>query len=217
MSTRKGVATGKAAQRRRDWIMQGRWWVILVDVLSLRMLLILTTLLVVTSSLVVAIVGLNLWYLLLLPLFLFGVLLLVPRYLASQETGKVFAPAFAAFTQELKNSTSLLALSTQELSSQEGLLSLETPETPMPADPPLVRVLETYDLRKTPIEHFLIIEEETGKHRLVECSENSLWGYVARSRPLEFPELPYSQVGNMVLQSGEVPPGEEHRFDPDWK
>jgi hypothetical protein len=202
MSTRKGVATGKAAQRRRDWIIQGRWWVILVDVLSLRMLLILATLFVVASSLVVAIVGLNLWYLLLLPLFLFGVLLIVPRYLASQEPGKVLAPAFSAFTQDL--------------SSEQDALLLETPVTPVPVDPPLVRVLETYDLRKTQIEHFLMIEEETGKHRLVECSDNALWGYVARSRPLDFPELPYSQIGARPFEEDEIPIEEKQKLDSSW-
>src|ERR1700757_443520 len=104
LSTRKSVATGKAAQRRRDWIMQGRWWVILVDALSMRMLLILTTLLVVVSSLVVAIVGLSFWYLLLLPLLLFAVLLFVPSYLASRVPTEVSSPRLASFTQELKSS-----------------------------------------------------------------------------------------------------------------
>ena len=32
---------------------------------------------------------------------------------------------------------------------------LRTPETPMPVAPPLVRVLETYDLSQTNVEHFI--------------------------------------------------------------
>ena len=59
---RRVVATGKGAQRRRDWIMQRRWLVILADALSMRALLVLTTLLVVISSLLVAILGLHFWY-----------------------------------------------------------------------------------------------------------------------------------------------------------
>ena len=34
VNRRREVGTGKAAQRRRDWVMQGRWWIILVDTLS---------------------------------------------------------------------------------------------------------------------------------------------------------------------------------------
>ena len=54
LKVRKVVATGKAAQRRRGWIIQGHWWVVLADALAMRVLLIPTTLLVVVSSLLVA-------------------------------------------------------------------------------------------------------------------------------------------------------------------
>ena len=57
VKVRKVVATGKAAQRRRDWIIQGRWWVILADALTMRVLLIPTTLLVSTAFSVVAFCG----------------------------------------------------------------------------------------------------------------------------------------------------------------
>src|SRR5437899_449356 len=136
---RRGVATGKAAQRRRDWIMQGRWWVILFDALSLRALLIIATLLVVVSSLAVAVLGLDYWYLLLLPLLLFLCMLIAPSFLASRGLGEIPPSAFSAFTQEFKSSAGYLSVYAQELKSNSGLLSAgSTPETPMPDSSPLV-------------------------------------------------------------------------------
>jgi len=38
--------------------------------------------------------------------------------------------------------------------------SYHTPETPMPLEPPLVRVLETVDLSRTDVEHFFDTQEE---------------------------------------------------------
>lgn len=177
---RKGVPTGKAAQRRRDWIMQGRWWIVLVDVLSMRVLLIVTTLLVVSTSLLVAIFGLRFWYVLLVPLLLFMMLLIGPSLLASHAPRAIIPPPLAQdmrssagllsqrahemrnstgflsqSVQELRSSAGLLSQYTHELRSMPGLLSGEAPATPTLVDPPLVRVLETYDLRTTPVKHFL--------------------------------------------------------------
>lgn len=196
-STRRGVATGKAAQRRRDWIMQGRWWVILVDALSMRVLLMVTTLLVVISSLLVAILGLSFWYLLLLPLLLFALMLFMPAFLESRASKEMTLPALSAFAQEFKSSAGMLSLYAQELKSNSGLLSAEAPSTPMPVDQPLVRVLETFDLRKTPIEYFLADRpaEETGEHALVHYVERDFWVYAIRTELPELHGIPYSQVG----------------------
>lgn len=196
---RKGVATGKAAQRRRDWIMHGRWVVILADVLSLRPLLVLTCLLVVASSLVVAALGLRFWYILLMPLLLFGAILALPPFLASKKTLEATQPSLTAFSQEFKSSTGLLSLYPeslrsnpgflqelksgpgffQDVRSSQGLPGVESPATPMPfvVYPPLVRVLETYDLRgekSRPLPEDTR-NEETGEHTLMLSNEREPW------------------------------------------
>lgn len=181
-SIRRVVATGKAAQRRRDWLMQRRWLVLLVDALSLRVIFILTTLLVVASSLLVAVLGLAFWYLLLMPLLLFAMMLLAPIFLVSKAPMEAPPASLSAFAQEFKSSMGFLSLSTQELQSNPGYfqelpnssahlsVNSETPATPMPTEePPLVRVLETYDLRETRVRHFFeeMLRRETGEHSAI--------------------------------------------------
>lgn len=191
-SIRRVVATGKAAQRRRDWLMQRRWLVLLVDALSLRVIFVLTTLLVVVSSLLVALLGLSFWYLLLVPLLLFVILSFLPLFLVSKAPLETPPPSLSAFAQEFKSSTGLFSFSAQEFKSSTGLLSFssqelhsgpgyfhdlpnsssllavngDSPATPMPSEPPLVRVLETYDLREARVKHFFedILRDETGEH-----------------------------------------------------
>jgi hypothetical protein len=194
-SLRRVVATGKAAQRRRDWLMQRRWLVLLVDALSLRVIFVLTTLLVVVSSLLVALLGLAFWYLLLVPLLLFTLLSLLPLFLVSKPPLETPPASLATFAQEFKSSTGLFSLSAQEFKSSTGLLSFssqelysgpgylhhvpdssallavngESPATPMPSEPPLVRVLETYDLREARVKHFFedALRDETGAHTAI--------------------------------------------------
>ena len=216
LSVRRVVATGKAAQRRRDWIMQGRWWIILVDALSMRILFILTTLLVVVSSLLVAALGLHFWYILVVPLLLFALVLIVPLFLAGRTPVEATPPGLSAFAQEFRSSTGMLSLYAQELKSNPGflqelrsnpgylqelksnpgflqtlksspgVLSGEAPATPMPADPPLVRVLETYDLRSMPAKHAQGkgSEEEMGTHTAIQYMEREFWKYSAGTEPL---------------------------------
>lgn len=224
LNVRRVVATGKAAQRRRDWIMQGRWWVALADVLPMRALLVGSTLLVVISSLFVAVLGLHFWYLLLLPLLLFSLLLLLPLFLAGRTPLETIPPSLSTFAQEFKSSSGLLSLYAQEMRSNPGFLqelksnpgflqelksnagylqelksspgylqdlrsnpgslSPQSPATPMPADPPLVRVLETYDLRETRARRLLgeTSGAETGAHRSLRPSEEALIEQMATSR-----------------------------------
>jgi hypothetical protein len=171
VNTRKVVATGKAAQRRRDLIMQDRWWIILADILAVRVLFILTTLLVVVISLLVAILGREFWYLLLLPLLLFIALLILPLFLARRIPAEMVPPALL-------------------LKSGSGMLSDETPATPL-ADSPLVRVLETYDLRETPFKHFLTdpSDEETGEYLRIYFTDYNLPAHKAESRSVETDSL----------------------------
>ena len=205
-NVRRVVATGKAAQRRRDWIMQGRWWVALADVLPTRVLLVSATLLVVVSSLLVAVLGLRFWFLLPLPLLLFLAVLMLPLFLASRVPQETIPSSFSGLPQEMRSLSGLLSLSSQELRSQPGflqeihsqpgflqhmrsqpgLLSSEAPATPRPADPPLVRVLETYDLREPQGRQQLneSLRQETGRYRAVRCSNQDAW-QAAATEPLE--------------------------------
>jgi len=237
LNVRRVVATDKAAQRRRDWIMQGRWMVVLADALSMRALLVLTTLLVVVSSLFVAVLGLQFWYLLLLPLLLFGLLLTLPTFLASRMPVETTPSTLATFAQEFKSSTGLLSLHTQELRSSPGflqdlqsspgflqelkshpgflqelrshpgLLSAESPATPMPvaADPPLVRVLETYDLRQEQVKHFLgssgTSDEESNKHAHVHVAERNSWQYAPATEQLEADSLSVSDLDEQTAET----------------
>ncbi len=181
-SIRRVVATGKAAQRRRDWLMQRRWLVLLVDALSLRAIFTLTTLMVVISSLLVALLGLSFWYLLLVPLLLFFLMSLLPVFLVSKPPLEAPPPSLASFAQEFKSSMGLLSLPSSGLQSGPGYLQdlpdssahfsvgAETPATPMPAEePPLVRVLETYDLREVQVRRFFeeMLRSETGEHSAI--------------------------------------------------
>ena len=181
---RRVVATGKAAQRRRDWLMQRRWLVLLVDALSMRAIFVLTTLLVVASSLLVAVLGLSCWYILLVPLLLFTVLSFLPLLLVGKAPMETPPPSLSTFAQEFKSSTGLLSFPSHELHSGPGYLhnlpnsssllavSSDTPATPMPSEPPLVRVLETYDLREARVKHFFedVLRDETGEHTAIRHS-----------------------------------------------
>ena len=219
LNVRRVVETGKAAQRRRDWIIQRRWLVALADVLPRRWLLVLATLLVVVSSLLVAVFGLRFWYVLLAPLLLFGLLLVLPSLLASKTPPEAVTANLNPFTQELRSSTGLLSLYAQEwrsgpgflqelrsnpgflrelksgsgflqdlksnmgflqdVRSDQGVFSTSATVTPMPAapEPPLVRVLETYDLRQEQARRLLMEtpEAETSKHARLRLENGETW------------------------------------------
>jgi hypothetical protein len=240
-SIRRVVATGKAAQRRRDWLMQRRWLVLLVDALSLRAIFILTTMLVVVSSLLVAVLGLSFWYLLLVPLLLFTVLSLLPSFLVSKAPLEAPPASLSTFAQEFKSSTGLFAFSGQEFKSSTGLLSLsaqelhsgpgyfqglpnssaqisvgtDSPATPMPSEPPLVRVLETYDLRETRVRHFFeeMLRGETGEHTaLRRQTSRDFWNSATcpttldtSTSPLENEDVPSSHAMK------DLPPQDEQK------
>ena len=232
LTTRKGVPTGKAAQRRRDWIMQGRWWILLIDTLQMRILLVLATLLVVGTSLLVALLGLKFWYLLPLPLALFVLPLLVPALLRGQQQEEPSAPlplpqdmrssagTISRYAHELRSSAGFLSQYAHELRSSAGMLSPhahelrsepglfastgepgllasvnDSPATPMPVEPPLVRVLETYDLRATPFKHFLTdVPGDTAERTALRSIAQSGWNCTPHDF-LQGQSLPCSQIG----------------------
>jgi hypothetical protein len=95
------------------------------------------------------------------------------------------------------------------LQSNAGLLALETPLPPMPVEQPLVRVLETYDLRKTP---FLVLKGETGEHRVVNLDYTKPLDAdgIPYSEVGDADSIPYSEVGTEALQAENLPV-EEHK------
>jgi hypothetical protein len=192
--------------------MQRRWLVQVVDALSLRMIFMLTTLMVVGSSMLVALFGLAFWYLLLLPLLLFVIRLLVPSFLASKAPLEAPPPNLPSFAHELKSFAGMPLISAQDLHSAPGYLQdlpdsstllqagSDAPATPMPAEPPLVRVLETYDLREARVRHFFeeMLRGETGEHpALRRVPGRDFWNAGA------CPATLYSNPG--PLASGDIP------------
>lgn len=206
LNVQRVVATGRAAQRRRDWIIQGRRWVILADLLPRRMLQVLTTLLVVASSLTVAVLGLRFWFLLPLPLLLFLAVLTLPLLLASSAPLETIPTSFSGAIQESHGPADQLPSRAQEPQSypgfqdtpksKPGLLTSDAPATPKPAGQPLVRVLETYDLRQPHISSQLtgMQRRETGHHRAMLSSDYASRQGTATTRTLdtqhEIPEDP---------------------------
>ena len=211
VKVRKVVATGRAAQRRRDWIIQGSKWVILANALAMQVLLIVTTLLVVVSSLVVAFLGLRFWYLLFFPLLLFATLLMASAFIARCMPIEKISTFFAL---KMRSSTEIGSTDAQKLKSQIGMLSLKrnrdiladgTPVTPMPVDQPVEGILETYNMRAKPSESFLanVLEEETGGHSLY-ATGNNFWMQIATPNPLETGGLAYRRLCGQIWDEEEM-------------
>jgi hypothetical protein len=197
LNAQRVVATGRAAQRRRDWIIQGRRWVTLADALPMRVLLVITTLLVVANSLLVAMLGLRFWFLLPPPLLLFLAVSALPLFLASRMPAAPIPSSLSGLVQESRASTGLLSPSPQKPQSspgfpehpksKPGLLASQAPATPMPVGQPLVRVLETYDLRHPQVREQPreVACRDTGHRRALLAREQSSWQTAAATRPLD--------------------------------
>lgn len=128
---RRAVATDRAAQRRRALLVKSRWLLHFLD--NSRVLTLVSMLLV--FSIIVALQA-QLW-----PLFLLAAVLLALIVMLS-----VLA-SWQAYNRVPHSSV-----------SSRGARKPAFPgalETPMPLEPPLVRVLETFDLSQTGVEHFL--------------------------------------------------------------
>lgn len=153
---RRSLATGKVAQQRRSMLISGKRWALLA-----RLFRIDTSRLVIATSMFIggtifAALLLRLWYVLLIPMFVLTVLTLVTAL-----------PFLFRFYHTSRQTTSQTR---RELKSLPGFpVMRRAPETPMPAAP-LVRILETYDLSQTDVEHFL----DTAKRETLGISETSL-------------------------------------------
>ncbi len=146
-NVRRSIATGRAAQTRRQLIL---------TIPALTMSVAGITFLGGTSIILVAA---HLWLLVLLFMIAMAVFLLL-----------VMARRRASSMKRDMNSWQYGA----ERRSFPGLLGkAHFPNTPMPVEPPLVRVLETFDLSQTNVEHFLDLPEggNTGGYSLESWKE----------------------------------------------
>src|SRR5579884_748250 len=142
------VATGKAAQRRRKLIVRHRRSIYLLDLLQIRNPIMLVALSLLLTVSIITALSAHVWYPLFCSLVLFIVLLMLPLFVATE-----------AVHSNIVGSQLL-----QEMRSLPGIATkLLVPDTPLPAEPPLVRVLDTVDLSQTDVEHFLATpDEQTG-------------------------------------------------------
>jgi len=78
--------------------------------------------------------------------------LLIPIFMLSGLTGLLVLPWLPRLYQRLRS----VARQTPRVQGSHSAFStmLSAPETPLPVDP-LVRILETYDLSQTDVEHFV--------------------------------------------------------------
>lgn len=159
---RRSVLTDRAAQRRRSLLINRRGCLLFFDILFAHCPYVLATLLIIGSSLAVAILGLRFWFLLLLPILALIVILIAPAIAAAREQSLAEEATPSMPAQECKRlpgisvpssfpgvpaSKSFPGFSTGR--SFPGVPSSQhAPETPMPAELPLIRVLETFDLRQ---------------------------------------------------------------------
>ena len=116
-NARRSIATGRAAQTRRQLIVKSRWWR---------------------------------W---------------LPRFKPGGKPGRRQSRPPLPYTRGRFAQTKF------DGKSLPG--KLRAPNTPMPANPPLVRVLETFDLSQTSIEHFLDLPDSgnTGAYSLESWKE----------------------------------------------
>ena len=159
---RHGVATDRSAQRRRFLLINGRGCLLFFTILLAHCPYVLTTLFIIGSSLAVAMLGLRFWFLLLIPILMLIAILITPAIAAAREQclseeavstmpeqgHKSFSgmPVPRSFPG-MPASKSFPGFSTG--TSFPGMPSSQhSPETPMPAELPLIRVLETFDLRQ---------------------------------------------------------------------
>jgi hypothetical protein len=157
-NVRKGVATGKSAQRRRFMIINASWWPEFLQVAQVLLPLALVFISMVIGGAMVAALTLSVWYLLLVPLTLVVMFLMV-----------LFIVAYRVLKVDWRHSFQVL-WRFHDMDGSDFFLKdeLETPfpigpsspETPMPEPNPFVRILETYDLSSSDVEHFLLADAE---------------------------------------------------------
>jgi hypothetical protein len=138
---RRSLATGRVAQQRRSLLLKGKRWESLARLLQIDTAQLLFVVALFVGSTIFAALLLHMWYVLLIPIFMLSGL-----------TGLLVLPWLSRFYQMLR---SVARQTPGVLRSHSGFPMMQSaPETPLPADP-LVRILETYDLSQTDVEHFV--------------------------------------------------------------
>jgi len=138
---RRSLATGRLAQRRRSLVLNGKWGTLLAIILRLGPALALVAISMLVGGTIVAALVLRLWYLLLIPTVVLTVGTLAITLPFLLKLYRTFHPLAIRTSRELR----ALPIFPPPRRS---------PETPLPTAP-LVRILETYDLSQTDVEHFL--------------------------------------------------------------
>lgn len=165
-NVRKGVATGKSAQRRRFMIINASWWTEFLHVAQVLLPLALVFISMVVGGAMVAALVLSFWYLLMIPLAVALMIMMM-----------IFVVAYRILKIDWRRSLLLLwRFRGQEAPDFPDRDETETPfpmlstspETPMPESNPFVRILETYDLSSSDVEHFLLSEEEASETETAE-------------------------------------------------
>ena len=177
-NVRRAIATGRMAQTRRRLIVTGRYWrsgrfksrtyqawrpqgsPLLYAKTGRRRRIVVATLavamLILASASIMTLIAAHLW-------------LLLP-FLSMVIAATVLL--LAIVRRRVLNMKRLQQ--GVEARSFPGVLSrAHSPTTPMPLEPPLVRVLETFDLSQTDVEHFLDLPEggNTGGYSLTNLKE----------------------------------------------
>ncbi len=138
---RRSLATGRVAQQRRSLLLKGERWGSLARLLQIDTAQLLFVVALFVGSTILAALLLHMWYVLLIPIFMLSGL-----------TGLLVLPWLPRLYQRLRS----VARQTPRVQGSHSAFStmLSAPETPLPVDP-LVRILETYDLSQTDVEHFV--------------------------------------------------------------
>jgi len=152
-NVRRSIATGIAAQTRRQLIVKSwrlRWF---PGRLVLHHPLVVSGASIVMGAGMIAMLAAHLWF----TLALLMVVLLLPVILLTRLSN----------AQRSKHSAQT-GLEWKSFPGKE-----RAPETPMPGEPPLIRVLETFDLSQTNVEHFLDLPDggNTGGYSLKNWKE----------------------------------------------
>lgn len=145
-SFRRGVATNRAAQRRRLLIISGKWGASLVMLAQCWLLLVLVGISMLVGAIIVeALASRQGRFLLVLFMAWMAMVCVLLPILAVKSRGTLY-PLWLQAVRKVRG------IKHPPLTSAPHMMR-DTPDTPMPA--PLVRELETYDLSRSSVEHFL--------------------------------------------------------------
>ena len=158
-NVRRSIATGRAAQTRRQLIVKSRYggWYSPAPTMNVMNVAGVTT---VAGASIIVLLAMHLW-------------LLVLFFMAVVVVAFLFVVMMRRRALSMKRSMDSWQYGAERRSFPGMLGKAHFPNTPMPVEPPLVRVLETFDLSQTNVEHFLDLPEggNTGGYSLESWKE----------------------------------------------